>query len=66
MELLAKLGLILALIQKKGNVWLFEANSKPGRSIFSHPNLREFDFLTRKLTLSYSIFLTERLCKLFC
>ncbi|KYC97140.1 hypothetical protein B4102_0795 [Heyndrickxia sporothermodurans] len=47
-------------IDTKGNVWLFEANSKPGRSIFSHPNLREFDFLTRKLTLSYSIFLTEK------
>ncbi|MGE8205109.1 YheC/YheD family protein [Heyndrickxia sp. NPDC080065] len=47
-------------IDTKGNVWLFEANSKPGRSIFSHPGLKESDILTRKLTLSYSIFLTEK------
>ncbi|GIN84123.1 hypothetical protein J6TS2_05090 [Heyndrickxia sporothermodurans] len=47
-------------IDTKGNVWLFEANSKPGRSIFSHPNLKDSDLLTRKLTLSYSIFLTEK------
>ncbi|QQZ08324.1 YheC/YheD family protein [Heyndrickxia vini] len=47
-------------IDNKGNVWLFEANSKPGRSIFAHPNLKEFDLLTRKLTLSYSIYLTEK------
>lgn len=47
-------------IDIKGNVWLFEANSKPGRSIFVHPNLTDFDLLTRKLTLAFSIFLTER------
>lgn len=47
-------------IDTKGQIWLFEANSKPGRSIFSHPSLKEFDLLTRKLSLSYSIFLTEK------
>lgn len=50
-------------IDRKGDVWLFEANSKPGRSIFKHPHLREFDLLTRKLSLAYSIFLTERAIK---
>lgn len=47
-------------IDKNGDVWLFEANSKPGRSIFSHPKLQQFDFLTRKLSLAYAVFLTEQ------
>ncbi|MCM3456916.1 YheC/YheD family protein [Heyndrickxia oleronia] len=47
-------------IDTNGNVWLFEANSKPGRSIFSHPGLKDSDVLTRKLTLSYAIFLTKK------
>ncbi|CAM3514879.1 YheC/YheD family protein [Aeromicrobium ponti] len=46
-------------LDRKGNVWLFEANSKPGRSIFKHPQLREFDLLTRKLSLSFAVFLAE-------
>lgn len=47
-------------IDREGKVWLFEANSKPGRSIFKHPHLKEFDLLTRKLSLAFSIFLTEQ------
>lgn len=47
-------------IDRDGNVWLFEANSKPGRSIFKHPHLKEFDLLTRRLSLAFSIFLTEQ------
>lgn len=47
-------------IDRDGNVWLYEANSKPGRSIFKHPHLKEFDLLTRKLSLAFSIFLTEQ------
>lgn len=47
-------------IDTKGNIWLFEANSKPGRSIFLHPNLTDVDLLTRKLTLAFSIFLSEK------
>lgn len=47
-------------IDRNGDVWLFEANSKPGRSIFKHPELKEFDFLTRKLSMAFAIFLTER------
>ncbi|WP_053361789.1 YheC/YheD family protein [Bacillus sp. FJAT-27251] len=50
-------------IDKEGRVWLFEANSKPGRSIFSHPNLKESDLLTRKLTLGFGIFLAEKAIK---
>lgn len=47
-------------IDRDGNVWLFEANSKPGRSIFKHPHLKEFDLLTRRLSLAFSVYLTER------
>jgi hypothetical protein len=47
-------------IDREGRVWLFEANSKPGRSIFKHPQLKEFDLLTRKLSLAFSVFLTEQ------
>ncbi|PLS03018.1 YheC/YheD family endospore coat-associated protein [Neobacillus cucumis] len=47
-------------IDRNGDVWLFEANSKPGRSIFSHPELKEFDLLTRKLSIAFAVFLTEQ------
>ncbi|WP_433748620.1 YheC/YheD family protein [Falsibacillus pallidus] len=47
-------------IDRNGDIWMFEANSKPGRSIFSHPELREVDLLTRKLALSFGIYLTEQ------
>jgi hypothetical protein len=47
-------------IDRNGQVWLFEANSKPGRSIFNHPKLKEFDWLTRKLAIAYAVFLTEQ------
>jgi YheC/D like ATP-grasp len=47
-------------IDKHGHVWMFEANSKPGRSIFSHPKLKEFELLTRKLSLDYAIYLAEQ------
>lgn len=47
-------------VDTSGRVWLFEANSKPGRSIFIHPEMRSFEKLTRQLTLSYAIFLTKQ------
>jgi hypothetical protein len=47
-------------IDRNGEVWLFEANSKPGRSIFSHPELKLFDLLTRRLSLAFAVFLTEQ------
>lgn len=47
-------------IDRNGDVWLFEANSKPGRSIFHHPSLKEFDFLTRKLSMAFPVFLMEQ------
>ncbi|WP_064091747.1 YheC/YheD family endospore coat-associated protein [Rossellomorea aquimaris] len=50
-------------IDEDMRIWMFEANSKPGRSIFSHPDLRRFDLLTRKLSLSFGIFLTQQSLK---
>ncbi|WP_379970116.1 YheC/YheD family protein [Ectobacillus sp. sgz5001026] len=41
-------------------IWLFEANSKPGRSIFDHPKLKTSDQLTKELFLQYAIHLTEK------
>jgi hypothetical protein len=57
--IIGELGFDLG-IDKSGKVWLFEANSKPGRSIFKHPKLKSFDLLTRKLSLSFGIFLAEK------
>ncbi|MBE4906777.1 YheC/YheD family protein [Bacillus luteolus] len=50
-------------IDKDNKIWLFEANSKPGRSIFSHPKLRENDLHSRQLSLLYALFLTEKTIK---
>ncbi|QFT88240.1 Endospore coat-associated protein YheD [Bacillus sp. THAF10] len=50
-------------VDKENKVWLFEANSKPGRSIFHHPKLRNEDMLTRKLSIEYAVYLTEKMIK---
>ncbi len=50
-------------IDREGKVWMFEANSKPGRFIFAHPGLKESDYLTRKLALAFAVHLTEKMIK---
>ena len=57
--IVAEIGFDLG-IDKRGKIWLFEANSKPGRSIFNHPQLKEYDILTRRLSIAFAIFLTEK------
>ncbi len=57
--IIAEIGFDLG-IDKHGDIWLFEANSKPGRSIFSHPELKDFDQLTCKLPMAFAVFLTEQ------
>jgi hypothetical protein len=47
-------------LDREGRIWLFEANSKPGRAIFSHPKLRGQDKLSRQLAMSYAIYLTQQ------
>ncbi|WP_408009481.1 YheC/YheD family protein [Pseudalkalibacillus sp. A8] len=48
-------------IDTSGSVWLFEANAKPGRGIFSHPNLSVYDKKTSALPFEFSIYLYEQL-----
>ncbi|WP_044748818.1 YheC/YheD family protein [Bacillus alveayuensis] len=48
-------------IDKKWNVWMFEANSKPGRSIFTHPKLKKYEELTTTLSLEYGVYLSEQI-----
>lgn len=60
--LIGEIGLDIG-IDKDGHLWLFEANSKPGRSIFKHPKLKEEDLLTRKLPISYAVYLSEKSIK---
>ncbi|WP_262372728.1 YheC/YheD family endospore coat-associated protein [Sutcliffiella horikoshii] len=50
-------------LDKEHKLWMFEANSKPGRSIFYHPKLRNEDILTRKLSIEYAVYLTEHTIK---
>jgi hypothetical protein len=56
---IGEIGFDLGIDSDK-KVWLFEANSKPGRSIFSHPLLKEADLLSRQLSLQYATYLTRK------
>lgn len=44
---------------KEGQIWLFEANSKPGRAVFQCETLQESSQLTRQLFYEYAMHLTE-------
>ncbi|TGV23672.1 YheC/YheD family protein, partial [Mesorhizobium sp. M00.F.Ca.ET.186.01.1.1] len=55
---LGELGLDMG-IDIHGHVWMFEANSKPGRSIFKHSRLRQADQESRKLLVDYSCYLAN-------
>lgn len=46
-------------VDRAGGVWMFEANAKPGRSVFHHPSMREADRLSRKAILDYALFLAR-------
>ncbi|WP_170289330.1 YheC/YheD family protein [Metabacillus lacus] len=50
-------------IDNNGRVWMFEANSKPGRSIFDHPKLKTADINARRHTVDYALYLAERAIK---
>lgn len=50
-------------VDRDGIVWLFEVNSKPGRSIFHHRGMRKYEYLTRKLPIDYAIHLAEKSVK---
>lgn len=46
-------------ITKNGDIYLFEANSKPGRSIFDHKRLKGEELKTRILPMEYAIYLAK-------
>jgi hypothetical protein len=55
---LGELGLDIG-IDTHGHVWMFEANSKPGRSIFKHSRLKQADYESRSLIVDYSCYLAN-------
>jgi hypothetical protein len=55
---LGELGLDMG-IDTHGHVWMFEANSKPGRSIFKHSRLKQADEVSRSLLVDYSCYLAN-------
>lgn len=55
---LGELGLDIG-IDTHGHVWMFEANSKPGRSIFKHSRLKQADYESRSLLVDYSCYLAN-------
>ncbi|MBU9720742.1 MULTISPECIES: YheC/YheD family protein [Bacillaceae] len=44
-------------VDSESKIWMFEANSKPGRTIFSNPKLKHDDLLTRRLPMDYAFYL---------
>lgn len=55
---LGELGLDLG-IDRDGEVWMFEANAKPGRSIFKHPALREQGRASLQYILEHCLYLSR-------
>ncbi|EXX91589.1 hypothetical protein BG53_09380 [Paenibacillus darwinianus] len=55
---LGELGLDLG-IDKDGEVWMFEANAKPGRSIFKHPSLKAQGRASMEFILEHCLYLSR-------
>ncbi|MED3647479.1 YheC/YheD family protein [Halalkalibacterium halodurans] len=55
---IGEIGFDLGL-DESGRVWLLEANSKPGRAIFRHPNLQKEERETLRLPFHYGTFLAK-------
>ncbi|WP_044893184.1 YheC/YheD family protein [Bacillus alveayuensis] len=47
-------------MDRSGKIWIFEANSKPGRSIFDHHALQKEDRLTREYIFEYAEYLMKK------
>ncbi len=50
-------------IDKKEKVWLLEANAKPGRLIFKHPEIKKYERYINRTLFHFTIYLTERVVK---
>jgi hypothetical protein len=46
-------------IDQRDNIWMFEANAKPGRSIFKHPALKAQGVATLRHIFEYSAYLSR-------
>lgn len=46
-------------IDESGHIWMFEANSRPGRSIFKHNSLKDADKKSIHLIVDYSRYLAN-------
>lgn len=57
-HLIGELGFDLG-IDQKGDIWMFEANSKPGRSIFKHPSLKSQGRATLEYVFEHCLFLSR-------
>lgn len=55
---LGELGFDLGIDQQE-KVWMFEANSKPGRSIFKHPRLKDQGRASLKHLYDYCLYLSR-------
>ncbi|MFC5468367.1 YheC/YheD family protein [Cohnella suwonensis] len=55
---LGELGLDIG-IDRDGAVWMFEANAKPGRSIFKHPALKEQGKASLEYILDHCLYLSK-------
>ncbi|MBO9596826.1 MAG: YheC/YheD family protein, partial [Cohnella sp.] len=55
---LGELGLDIG-IDRDGEVWMFEANAKPGRSIFKHPALKEQGKASLQYILEHCLYLSK-------
>ncbi len=55
---LGELGLDIG-IDRDGDVWMFEANAKPGRSIFKHPALKEQGKASLQYILEHCLYLSK-------
>ncbi len=56
---LGELGLDMG-IDQNGRIFLFEANAKPGRIIFTHPSLKRAGLLSRQYVLAYAKYLAQK------
>lgn len=55
---LGELGLDIG-IDRSGGVWMFEANAKPGRSIFKHPALKDQGKASLQYILEHCLYLSK-------
>ncbi|NBI28266.1 YheC/YheD family endospore coat-associated protein [Chengkuizengella marina] len=58
-HLIGELGFDIG-IDKDGRVWMFEANSIPGRSIFKHPSLKARSSSQLKYIFDYCVYLSKQ------